>query len=64
MKGFRAAGLLASMLAGALPETAASQDAYASQRAQLLAEIGGMARATAGETSRPPCTMPSHAVAS
>jgi protein-L-isoaspartate(D-aspartate) O-methyltransferase len=53
MKGFRAAGLLAGMLAGALPETAASQDAHAGQRARLLAEIAGMARATASETSRP-----------
>ena len=53
MNGFRAAGLLASMLAGALPETAASQDVYASQRAQLLAEIAAMARATGNETSRP-----------
>jgi protein-L-isoaspartate(D-aspartate) O-methyltransferase len=53
MKGFRAAGLLAGILAGALPETAASQDAYAGERARLLAEIGGMARATASETSRP-----------
>src|SRR4249919_3734794 len=44
MKGFRAGGL---------PETTAAQDAFAAQRAQLLAEIAGMARATAAETSRP-----------
>ncbi len=53
MKAFRAAGLFAGLLAGVLPETAASQDAFAAQRAQLLAEIAGMARATAAETSRP-----------
>jgi len=53
MKGLRAAGLLAGVLAGVLPESAASQDAFAAQRAELLAEIAGMARATGVETSRP-----------
>ena len=53
MKGFRAASLFASMLVGAIPDTAGSQDAYARERAQLLAEIAGMARATGAETSRP-----------
>jgi protein-L-isoaspartate(D-aspartate) O-methyltransferase len=53
MKGLRAAGLLAGVLAGALPESVASQDAFAAQRTQLLAEIAAMARATGGETSRP-----------
>ena len=53
MKGLRAAGLLAGVLAGVLPESAASQDAFAAQRAELLAEIAGMARATGAETSRP-----------
>ena len=41
------------MLAGAIPDTAGSQDAYHAQRARLLAEIAGMARATGAETSRP-----------
>jgi len=53
MNGFRAAGLLAALLAGAFPRTVASQDPFASQRAQLVAEIAGMARMTAHETSRP-----------
>ena len=53
MKAFRAAGLLAGVLAGAVPDSAASQDAFAAQRTQLLAEIAGMARATGAETSRP-----------
>ena len=51
MKAFRAAGLLAGMLAGAVPESAGAQDAFAAERTQLLAEIAGMARATGGETS-------------
>ncbi|MGE5794750.1 MAG: protein-L-isoaspartate(D-aspartate) O-methyltransferase [Bacteroidota bacterium] len=53
MKGCRAAGLFAAVLAGAFSQTVASQDPFADQRAQLLAEIAGMARATARETSRP-----------
>jgi protein-L-isoaspartate(D-aspartate) O-methyltransferase len=53
MKGYRAAGLLAGMIASALPESAASQDAFQAQRARMVAEIAGMARATAAETSRP-----------
>jgi len=52
MKGFRAASLLAGVLAGVVPESTAAQDAFAAQRTQLLAEIAGMARATAVETSR------------
>jgi len=50
---FRAAGIFAGLIAGALPESAAAQDAFAAQRAQLLAEIAGMARATGAETARP-----------
>jgi len=53
MKGLRAIGLLASVLAGTLPEAAAPQDAYAKQRAEMLADIAATARATAFETSRP-----------
>ena len=53
MNGFRAAGAFAALLAVAFPQTVASQDPFATQRAQLLAEIAGMARATARETSRP-----------
>jgi protein-L-isoaspartate(D-aspartate) O-methyltransferase len=53
MKGLRTLGLLASVLAGTLPEAAAPQDAYAKQRAEMLAEIAATARATASETSRP-----------
>ena len=53
MNPFRAAGLLAGMLAGAMPDSAISQDAFATQRTQLLAEIAAMARATGNETSRP-----------
>jgi protein-L-isoaspartate(D-aspartate) O-methyltransferase len=53
MNGFRAAGFLAGMLAGVLPDGAGAQDPYAAQRTQLLAEIAGMARATANETLRP-----------
>jgi protein-L-isoaspartate(D-aspartate) O-methyltransferase len=53
MNGFRAAGAFAALLAAAFPQTVASQDPFATQRAQLLAEIAGMARATARETSRP-----------
>jgi len=53
MKGLRVIGLLASVLAGTLPEAAAPQDAYAKQRAEMLADIAAMARATSSETSRP-----------
>jgi protein-L-isoaspartate(D-aspartate) O-methyltransferase len=53
MKAFRAAGVLAGMLVGVLPDTAASPDAFAPQRAAMLAEIAGMARTTRFETSRP-----------
>jgi protein-L-isoaspartate(D-aspartate) O-methyltransferase len=53
MLTFRAAGIVAGMLAGVLPDSAAAQDAFATQRTQLLAEIAGMARATGGETGRP-----------
>jgi protein-L-isoaspartate(D-aspartate) O-methyltransferase len=53
MKGLRTIGVLASVLAGALPEPALAQDAYAKQRAEMLADIAAMARATAFETSRP-----------
>jgi protein-L-isoaspartate(D-aspartate) O-methyltransferase len=53
MKGFRTIGLLASVLAGTLPEPLAAQDAYTKQRAQMVADIAAMARVTAFETSRP-----------
>jgi len=53
MKGLRAIGLLAGVLAGTLPEAAAPQDAYAKQRTEMLADIAATARATAYETSRP-----------
>jgi len=53
MKGLRTIGLLAGALAGALPETAATQEDYARERAQMIAEIAAMARLTAFETSRP-----------
>jgi protein-L-isoaspartate(D-aspartate) O-methyltransferase len=53
MKGLRAVGVLASVLAGAAPEAATPQDAYAKQRAEMLADIAATARATAAETSRP-----------
>src|SRR3989304_2251323 len=53
MRGPAAIGLLASVLAGTLPEAAAPQDAYAKQRAEMLADIAAMARATSSETSRP-----------
>jgi protein-L-isoaspartate(D-aspartate) O-methyltransferase len=53
MKGLRTIGLLASAFAGALPEAAVPQDAYAKERAAMLAEIAATARATAFETSRP-----------
>jgi protein-L-isoaspartate(D-aspartate) O-methyltransferase len=53
MRGLRTIGLFAGVLAGALPEPALAQDAYAKQRADMLAEIAATARATALETSRP-----------
>jgi protein-L-isoaspartate(D-aspartate) O-methyltransferase len=53
MKHLRIIGLFASVLAGTLPEAAAPQDAYAKQRAEMLADIAATARATASETSRP-----------
>jgi protein-L-isoaspartate(D-aspartate) O-methyltransferase len=53
MRRLRTIGLLASALAGALPEPAIAQDAYATQRAEMLAEIAATARATAAETARP-----------
>ena len=53
MSGFRAIGFLAGLLAGTLPEPATAQDAYAKQRAEMVADIAAMARSTAFETSRP-----------
>jgi protein-L-isoaspartate(D-aspartate) O-methyltransferase len=53
MKALRAIGLLAGVLAGSLPEAATSDDAYAKQRADMLADIAATARATGSETSRP-----------
>jgi protein-L-isoaspartate(D-aspartate) O-methyltransferase len=53
MRVLRTIGLLAGVLAGTVPEPAGPQDAYAKQRAEMLAEIAATARATAAETSRP-----------
>jgi len=53
MKSLRTIGLLAGVLAGALPEPSTPQDAYAKERGQMVADIAAMARATAFETSRP-----------
>jgi protein-L-isoaspartate(D-aspartate) O-methyltransferase len=49
----RALGVLASALAAALPDSGAAQDAYARQRADMVAEIAALARATGRETQRP-----------
>src|SRR5512139_3856422 len=53
MQPLRALGLLASALAGVVPDSAGAQDALARQRAEMVAEIAAMARATAYETQRP-----------
>jgi len=53
MKGLRTLGLLAGVLAGTLPEATAPQDAYARQRADMLADIAATAHATGSETARP-----------
>jgi protein-L-isoaspartate(D-aspartate) O-methyltransferase len=53
MKPLRALGLLASAIASAMPESAGAQDAFARQRAEMVAEIAAMARATGYETQRP-----------
>jgi protein-L-isoaspartate(D-aspartate) O-methyltransferase len=53
MRSLRTLGLFAGMLAGTLPDAAAPQDAYAAQRAEMLADIAATARATASDTSRP-----------
>jgi protein-L-isoaspartate(D-aspartate) O-methyltransferase len=49
----RALGVLASALATALPDSSAAQDAFARQRAEMVAEVAAMARATGAETGRP-----------
>jgi protein-L-isoaspartate(D-aspartate) O-methyltransferase len=49
----RALGLLALALAAVLPDASAAQDAYARQRAAMVAEIAALAGATGRETGRP-----------
>jgi protein-L-isoaspartate(D-aspartate) O-methyltransferase len=49
----RTLSLLAGVLVGTLPDAAVPQEPYARQRAEMLADIAAMARATAAETSRP-----------
>jgi protein-L-isoaspartate(D-aspartate) O-methyltransferase len=49
----RTLGFLATLLASALPETADTQDGFAARRAEMVAEIAAMARATGYETGRP-----------
>ncbi len=53
MKALRAFGLFASVVSGVLPDSGLGEDGYAAQRAQMVADIAAMARATAAETSRP-----------
>jgi protein-L-isoaspartate(D-aspartate) O-methyltransferase len=49
----RTLGFLATFLASALPEAADAQDGFAGRRAEMVAEIAAMARATGSETGRP-----------
>jgi len=53
MQPLRALGLIASALASVFPDSAGAQDAFARQRAEMVAEIAATARATAYETERP-----------
>jgi protein-L-isoaspartate(D-aspartate) O-methyltransferase len=53
IKPLRTFGLLAAILATAMSEPADAQDAFAAQRAQMVAEIAATARATGSETQRP-----------
>ena len=53
MKPFRTLGLLATLVASAMPESADAQDNFALRRADMVAEIAAMARATGAETGRP-----------
>ena len=53
MKPLRTFGLLATLIASAMPESADAQDAFALRRADMVAEIAAMARATGAETGRP-----------
>jgi protein-L-isoaspartate(D-aspartate) O-methyltransferase len=53
MKPFGPLGLAAAILAIAMSEPADAQDAFAAQRAQMVAEIAATARATGYETQRP-----------
>jgi protein-L-isoaspartate(D-aspartate) O-methyltransferase len=52
-KHLRALGRAAAILAIAMSEPADAQDAFAAQRAQMVAEIAATARATGYETQRP-----------
>jgi protein-L-isoaspartate(D-aspartate) O-methyltransferase len=49
----RTLGFLATFLASALPDAADAQDGFAGRRAEMVAEIAAMARATGSETGRP-----------
>ena len=53
MKPLRTLGLLATLIASAMPESADAQDAFALRRAEMVAEIAAMARGTGTETGRP-----------
>ena len=53
MNPLRALGVLASALAAALPDSGAALDAHVRQRADMVAEIAALARATGRETQRP-----------
>jgi len=53
VKPLRTLGLLATLIASAMPESADAQDAFALRRAEMVAEIAAMARGTGAETGRP-----------
>jgi protein-L-isoaspartate(D-aspartate) O-methyltransferase len=53
MQPLGALGLAAAILAIAMSDPANAQDAFAAQRAQMVAEIAATARATGYETQRP-----------
>jgi|SRR5262245_13848655 len=53
MKALQTLGLLAGVLSGTIPDQAAPQDSFGAQRAQMVADIAAMARATGAETGRP-----------
>jgi protein-L-isoaspartate(D-aspartate) O-methyltransferase len=49
----RTLGLLATLIAAAMTDSADAQDAFAPRRAEMVAEIAATARATGAETGRP-----------